>query len=590
MKLGVLQVMFGLLVHQTRKDPPDRHGRCRAPFSHLDHGCASQQPPAAVPIDAASEGIIPARDAVPVPFGSDPMFNPRSGLYNPRLQDREASFYNRSKAAFEVRDTGMPYAFFSRPVPGLPAGFPVVFEARSRPRFPSFRLPWPLLVVLIIGFRLNVQVLQPRKRLLRLLRVLYEGAFLNDRTRQVIVRVATFDTTTRTAAAVTVSIRNAATGGFRMHTRVNAVQAAQYTRGAAGAGRMVLDTVIVGASAMAALLVCRSALSLWRAHAAADSHGPRSFCCGGLLAAGCCVGNAVTVCIAAAQAAASCALVATVVHSRNLSGEARTFPAVYHDLAADARVTMPAKTGGFSALETDVSDVAQLPGAADVPPCPSGDAFVVWSMPLWARADDNTGLDNMAVYAVRPCSTAACILACGPGAPESPKSYLDTANKLSTSTCISPGCARGQPLTLHGTCPTSHAALRIWRLTRAVNKCAGQADARARQPGRVRHAAGRHHRPDASAVAYAHALPPPRCAFHPRRAGPRRPPAGLRRNRRRRLPATGGAAAAAGRGFGGRGGRLAFRRAAPTLAGGRGWCVPKLTSAVPLTVGRPHFG
>lgn len=119
-----LQVLNGVLLHQTRHSPPIGSGRCWTRFQRLDRQCTL---PLGVPM-AQADGD--ATGGGPAPFGSDPMFNPRSDLFNPQLQGRASSFYNTSAAAGEVTSVGMPRGFFPRPAHGLPPGFPVVFEAR----------------------------------------------------------------------------------------------------------------------------------------------------------------------------------------------------------------------------------------------------------------------------------------------------------------------------------------------------------------------------------------------------------------------------------------------------------------------------
>lgn len=127
-----LQVLFGLLVHQTRANQATGHRRCHARFSRLDQGCPLQQPePAATPLRVATPVVALSTDSSTNAYGSDPMFNPCSRLYNPHLSGRAASFFNTSAEAQEVSAVGMPHAFFPRPISGLPPGFPVAFEARS---------------------------------------------------------------------------------------------------------------------------------------------------------------------------------------------------------------------------------------------------------------------------------------------------------------------------------------------------------------------------------------------------------------------------------------------------------------------------
>ncbi|GFH16450.1 PKD_channel domain-containing protein, partial [Haematococcus lacustris] len=59
-------------------------------------------------------------------IGSDPVFNPRSSLYNPQLN--ASDWYNSSAGAGELSMTQVPYAFFHHPLPGLEAGYPVLVD------------------------------------------------------------------------------------------------------------------------------------------------------------------------------------------------------------------------------------------------------------------------------------------------------------------------------------------------------------------------------------------------------------------------------------------------------------------------------
>ncbi len=50
------------------------------------------------------------------PYGVDPVFLPSSSLYDSRLSDSVAQYYNTTAGSGEVAATGAPYAFHHRPL------------------------------------------------------------------------------------------------------------------------------------------------------------------------------------------------------------------------------------------------------------------------------------------------------------------------------------------------------------------------------------------------------------------------------------------------------------------------------------------
>ncbi|KAJ9523171.1 hypothetical protein QJQ45_024097, partial [Haematococcus lacustris] len=59
-------------------------------------------------------------------FGTDPVFNSRSGLFNAHLD--VSDWYNASAGSGELSSTQAPFAFFHHPLPGLEAGYPVLVD------------------------------------------------------------------------------------------------------------------------------------------------------------------------------------------------------------------------------------------------------------------------------------------------------------------------------------------------------------------------------------------------------------------------------------------------------------------------------
>lgn len=112
------QLVSGLFLHQTRKPSYSLCDRFFA--SKLAHECLLQR--LAAPLSMGSF----ARTATD-PFGTDPVFNPRSSMYVSQTAQNVWQYYNASAAAEEVAPTGTPYGFFSRETMGYPHGFPVTF-------------------------------------------------------------------------------------------------------------------------------------------------------------------------------------------------------------------------------------------------------------------------------------------------------------------------------------------------------------------------------------------------------------------------------------------------------------------------------
>lgn len=126
------QLVSGLFLHQTRKPSYSLCDRFFA--SKLAHECLLQR--LAAPLNMGSF----ARTATD-PFGTDPVFNPLSSMYDSQTSQNVWQFYNASAAAGEVAPTGTPYGFFSRETMGYPDGFPVTFPVCH---CSLWRLCWPV--------------------------------------------------------------------------------------------------------------------------------------------------------------------------------------------------------------------------------------------------------------------------------------------------------------------------------------------------------------------------------------------------------------------------------------------------------------
>lgn len=73
------------------------------------------------------------------PYGREPAFNALKPQFAPNIVGREADYFNMTPGSGEVSDTGHPFAFFSRPVKGLPLGFPIYFDVCIAPPYLHFR-------------------------------------------------------------------------------------------------------------------------------------------------------------------------------------------------------------------------------------------------------------------------------------------------------------------------------------------------------------------------------------------------------------------------------------------------------------------
>lgn len=112
------QLVSGFFVHQTRKPSYSICDRFFA--SKLAHPCLLQK--LAGPLNAGSF----ARTATD-PYGTDPVFNSLSSIYDSQTAQNVWQYYNASAAAGEVAATGTPYGFFSREAKGYSKGFPITF-------------------------------------------------------------------------------------------------------------------------------------------------------------------------------------------------------------------------------------------------------------------------------------------------------------------------------------------------------------------------------------------------------------------------------------------------------------------------------
>jgi hypothetical protein len=119
------QVIGGLVLNLERRR---RQNGCSSQFAPLQVTCT-------IGNKVLRDDAVSALDAHH-PFGTDPVFNHRSRLYNSMLSGSIGDYYNVSSGATEVAATGLPYAFFTRRLHGHPLGFPVVFQARCLAKDP----------------------------------------------------------------------------------------------------------------------------------------------------------------------------------------------------------------------------------------------------------------------------------------------------------------------------------------------------------------------------------------------------------------------------------------------------------------------
>lgn len=115
------EILGGVELIQTRNQDSSR--RCKSRFLHLVSSCGS---------DAlyAWNSSLPPGGVRWLPFGRDPAFNPKSGLFSMTAQQLgEEQFYNTSAGSSEVTVQGFPAAFFPRSVKGNPK-FVVAFPVR----------------------------------------------------------------------------------------------------------------------------------------------------------------------------------------------------------------------------------------------------------------------------------------------------------------------------------------------------------------------------------------------------------------------------------------------------------------------------
>ena len=112
------ELLGGLALTQTRSSHSSR--KCSSRFSSLVSDCYRQQ--TASGNKASVNGLRP--------FGLDPAFNPRSGLFSADAAQNEEQYYNKSTGSAELSSDGFPVAFFPRDVKGKPT-FIVVFPVRT---------------------------------------------------------------------------------------------------------------------------------------------------------------------------------------------------------------------------------------------------------------------------------------------------------------------------------------------------------------------------------------------------------------------------------------------------------------------------
>ena len=104
------------------------HLSCALTFSTSIHGCCIARSLLTLDVnDTAGVADYLTRMADPLnPYGSDPVFVSDTSLYNPKMVDREAEFYNTTSGSKDVNINNSPNGFFHRPMEGMPDGFPVI--------------------------------------------------------------------------------------------------------------------------------------------------------------------------------------------------------------------------------------------------------------------------------------------------------------------------------------------------------------------------------------------------------------------------------------------------------------------------------
>ncbi|KAG2451339.1 hypothetical protein HYH02_003943 [Chlamydomonas schloesseri] len=125
-----LYMVGGVLLHATRR-VVDELGRCNdtraARFRQLNFDCVRHTVGSIAPLSEATKDRLFATELDSRhPYGVDPVFLPSSSLYDSRLSDSVAQYYNTTAGSGEVAATGAPYAFHHRPLQGFADGFPVV--------------------------------------------------------------------------------------------------------------------------------------------------------------------------------------------------------------------------------------------------------------------------------------------------------------------------------------------------------------------------------------------------------------------------------------------------------------------------------
>ncbi|KAK9816624.1 hypothetical protein WJX72_002981 [[Myrmecia] bisecta] len=127
-------VVGGILLNQIRRPTAcgskfdTLNGACSdlvlLPYSNtLVPGSAANQCPADMP-----EDMCPIKMR---PYGIDPVFNPVSVMYDPRLAGLEDQYYNTSDGSGDYSPEKRPYGFQQRNMAAYPTGFPIVLTTRT---------------------------------------------------------------------------------------------------------------------------------------------------------------------------------------------------------------------------------------------------------------------------------------------------------------------------------------------------------------------------------------------------------------------------------------------------------------------------
>eukprot|EP00892_Ulva_mutabilis_P002646 jgi/Ulvmu1/12382/UM009_0028.1 len=363
------QLVSGFLIHQTRKPS---YSLCNRFFaSKLAHACLLQQ--LAGPLSAGS-----FRRSATDPFGTDPVFNSLSSMYDSQTSQNVWQYYNASASAGEVAPTGTPYGFFSRAISGFPDGFPVVFPVYA-----------------------SAGAVQ------RVLQMLSEGAFIDVRTAGMSGLMVTYNAAAEAFAIANFVLARGLHGTFTIDAVVTASSAAWYRMNTPTGFLRLLSDVFVLCTGIWHVLTAwlstrRRAALLKRVEKHPEIAEDAS------VAQALEFPNLVVV-LACFHAISICVFIVRLWFNFMLPDKIDAQHQVYHNLeSAAARILMPFKKDSYAALSADIASVDEFDAADAIPECVgigsttgsgSGDSLadggVLSELPAWALSDDESGLNNM---------------------------------------------------------------------------------------------------------------------------------------------------------------------------------------------------